>query len=127
MDIPQAGKLPARDPNAIAVGGWLLYPTLRVYLLFSDNYFLSPTTPISGPAFGVTPSLTAEWSNGIHTTTLYGNIDRQQYPTHNEVNTLDGRAGFTQKYEAMRDLNTGRPMVRPLRSVVSKAEGCINP
>ena len=103
LDVPM-NKLPARDPTAIAAGGWLLYPTLRVYSLFSDNYFLSPTTPISGPAFGVTPSLTAEWSNGIHTTTLYGNIDRQAYPTHNEVNTLDSRAGFTQKYEAMRDL-----------------------
>ncbi len=48
--------------------------------------------------------MVATWSNGIHTTTLYGNIDRQDYPTANDVNTLDGRAGFTQKYEAMRDL-----------------------
>jgi len=31
------------------------------------------------------------------------------------------------RYEAMRDLNTGRPMLRPLRSVVSEAEGCMNP
>jgi putative beta-barrel porin BBP2 len=103
LEVP-INRLPAKDPNAIAVGGWLLYPTVRVYSLLSDNYFLSPVTPISGPAFGVTPSLAAEWSNGIHSTSLYGNLDRQQYPTHNEVNTLDGRAGFTQKYEAMRDL-----------------------
>jgi hypothetical protein len=103
LEVP-INKLPARDPGAIAAGGWLLYPTLRVYSLLSDNYFLSPVTPISGPAFGVNPGLTAEWSNGIHTTNLYGNLDRTQYPTHNEVNTLDGRAGFTQKYEAMRDL-----------------------
>ena len=95
---------PVRPPDAIAFEGWLLYPTLRVYSLYSDNLFLSPTTPLSVPGFGVTPSLTAEWSNGIHTTTLYGNIDRQVYPTDNEVNTLDARAGFTQKYEAMRDL-----------------------
>jgi hypothetical protein len=104
LDVSSAGRLPARDLNAIAIEGWLLYPTLRVYSQFSDNYFLSPTSPISGPSFGVTPSMTAEWSNGIHTTTLYGNIDRQDYPTHNEINTLNARAGFTQKYEAMRDL-----------------------
>jgi hypothetical protein len=103
LDVP-INKLPARDPNAIAIDGWLLYPTLRVYSLYSDNLFLTPTSPLSVPGFGVTPSLTAVWSNGIHTTTLYGNIDRQTYPTDNEVNTLDGRAGFTQKYEAMRDL-----------------------
>ena len=103
LDVP-INKLSARDPNATAIDGWLLYPTLRVYSLYSDNLFLTPTRPLSVPGFGVTPSLTAVWSNGIHTTTLYGNIDRQTYPTDNEVNTLDGRAGFTQKYEAMRDL-----------------------
>jgi hypothetical protein len=103
LDV-STNRLPARDPNAIAIDGWLLYPTLRVYSLYSDNLFLSPTGQLSVPGFGVTPSLAAVWSNGIHTTTLYGNIDRQTYPTDNQVNTLDGRAGFTQKYEAMRDL-----------------------
>jgi hypothetical protein len=103
LDVPR-NKLPARDPNAIAIDGWLLYPTLRTYALYSDNLFLSPTSPITAPGLGVAPSLTAEWSNGIHTTTLYGDLDRQVYPTDNAINTLDGRAGFTQKYEAMRDL-----------------------
>jgi Putative beta-barrel porin 2 len=103
LDVP-AERLPARDPNAIAVDGWLLYPTLRTYTLYSDNLFLSPITPISVPGFGINPGLTAEWSNGIHTTTLYGDVDHQDFPTDTEVNTLDGRAGFTQRYEAMRDL-----------------------
>jgi rhodanese-related sulfurtransferase len=31
------------------------------------------------------------------------------------------------RYEAVRDMSSGRPMLRPLRSVVSQAEGCINP
>ena len=31
------------------------------------------------------------------------------------------------RYEAVRDQATGRPVLRPLRSVVSTAEGCINP
>ena len=48
--------------------------------------------------------MVAVWSNGIHTTTLYGSIDRQDYPSANSINTLDGRAGFTQRYEAIRDL-----------------------
>jgi hypothetical protein len=104
LDVARVGRLPARDPSAIVVDGWLLYPTLRVYSLYSDNLFLSPQSPIAAAGFGVTPSLTAEWSNGIHTTTLYGNIDRQVYPTDNDINTIDGRAGFTQKYEALRDL-----------------------
>jgi len=31
------------------------------------------------------------------------------------------------RYEAVRDMSSGRPMLRPLRSVVSQAEGCVNP
>jgi Putative beta-barrel porin 2 len=104
LNVLGAGRLPARDPNAISIEGWLLYPTLRVYSLYSDNLFLSPQSPIAASGIGVTPSLSAVWSNGIHTTTLYGNIDRQAYPTDNDINTLDGRAGFTQRYEALRDL-----------------------
>ena len=97
-------RLPARDPNAIDVNGWLLYPSIRLYSLYTDNFFQTPTSPLSVGGIGVTPSLAAVWSNGIHTTTLYGNLDRQDYPTDNGINTLDGRAGFTQRYEAMRDL-----------------------
>lgn len=104
LDVRGTTRLPTRDPSAIAIDGWLFYPTLRLYSLYSDNLFLSPISPIAAPGFGATPSLTAEWSNGIHTTTLYGNLDRQAFPTNNAINTLDGRAGFTQKYEAMRDL-----------------------
>ena len=104
LNVSGVTRLPAQDPNAIAVDGWLLYPTLRLYSLYSDNLFLSPVSPLSAGAVGITPSMVAVWSNGIHTTTVYGNIDRQDYPTANEVNTIDGRAGITQKYEAMRDL-----------------------
>jgi Putative beta-barrel porin 2 len=103
-EIATIARLPARDPNAIAVDGWLLYPTVRLYSLYSDNFFQTPTAPLSVGALGVTPSLTAVWSNGIHTTTLYGNLDRQDFPTDNSINTLDSRAGFTQRYQALRDL-----------------------
>src|SRR5581483_2916003 len=104
LDVPGGNKLRVRDPNAIAVDGWLLYPTLRLYSLYSDNLFFAPVSPLAAGAIGITPSMIAVWSNGINTTTLQGNIDRQDYPTANEVNTIDGRAGITQKYEAMRDL-----------------------
>jgi hypothetical protein len=97
-------RLPARSPDTISIGGWLLYPTVRVYPFYSDNLFQTSQNPLSVLGFGMTPSLTAERSNGIHTTTLYGTIDRQVFPTDNEVNTFNRNAGFTQKYEALRDL-----------------------
>lgn len=104
LNVSGVGRLPAADPNAIAVNGWLLYPTLRGYGTYTDNFFLSPFNALSVGGVGVNPALTAVWSNGIHTTTLYGNIDEQVYPSDNEINTFNARAGFTQRYEAMRDL-----------------------
>ena len=105
LDVPLNNVLSGKGLlTQSRLAGWLLYPTLRVYSLYSDNLFQTSQNPLSVPGIGVTPSLTAVWTNGIHTTTLYGNIDRQAYPTDNDVNTIDGRVGFTQKYEAMRDL-----------------------
>lgn len=103
MTVP-AGGPPSLDPNAIAVAGWQLYPSLDFIAENSNNYFLSSQAKISGWAFGVSPSVTAEWSNGIHTTTLYGNFEHLQYPTESSVNTDQGEATFTQRYAPLRDL-----------------------
>jgi hypothetical protein len=54
--------------------------------------------------FGTSPTLTAEWTNGIHTTTIYGNIDTQFYPTDSTINTFDRQATITQKYSPLPDL-----------------------
>jgi Putative beta-barrel porin 2 len=103
LSIPPTPQLPPPG-EAIPVGRWLLYPTIRAYGLYSDNLFQSPTAPVSVWGLGTTPSLTAEWTNGIHTTTLFGNIDRQVYPTDNAINTFDQQANITQKYQPLRDL-----------------------
>ena len=103
LSIPK-NTLPARPGDALALGGWLLYPTVRSYAQYSDNLFQSVLNPISVWAWGVAPALTAEWSNGIHKTTLYGNVDARDYPTDTELNVFDYKAGVIQKYEALRDL-----------------------
>lgn len=90
--------------DGIPVGSWLLFPSIRTYTLYSDNLFQSSTAPLSALGFGTSPSLTAQWSNGIHTTTLYGNIDRQVYPTDNAINTFDHQATATQRYSPLPDL-----------------------
>src|ERR1700730_11475053 len=70
LDVPR-NRLPARDPNAIAADGWLLYPTLRVYSLYSDNLFLSPVSRIAVRGFGGTPGCTAAWRHRMNTKTRY--------------------------------------------------------
>jgi Putative beta-barrel porin 2 len=102
--VPLAGQLPPVG-NAIPVGSWLLYPTLNLFSQYSDNYFLSPTAKISGIGFGITPAMTAQWTDGIHSTTLYGNFQGIQYPTAPEINTTDGEATFTQRYSPLPDLS----------------------
>jgi Putative beta-barrel porin 2 len=100
-----AGGPPPAGPNAVPFESWLLYPQLDTFTNYSNNYFLSPQAKVSGWSFGETPSMTAEWSNGIHTTTLYGNFTHVDYPTDNAVNTNDGEATVTQQYAPLRDLN----------------------
>ena len=101
-----AGGPPPYDPNAIAFGRWLLYPSVNFLAENSNNFFLSSTsTKIHGWEFGVTPSATAVWSDGINTTTVYGNVQRLEYPTDNLFNSTNGEGTFTQQYAPLRDLN----------------------
>jgi hypothetical protein len=100
-----AGGPPPYDPDAITVGRWLLYPSLNLTAQNSNNFFLGSTTKIHGWEFGVTPSATAVWSDGINTTTVYGNFQQLEYPTNNIFNSSNGEGTFTQQYAPLRDLN----------------------
>ena len=102
--MPVAGQLAAVG-DAIPLNTWLLYPTLNVFSQYSDNYFLSPQAKISGLGFGISPAVAAQWTDGIHSTTLYGNFQGIQYPTVPEINTTDGEATFTQRYSPLPDLS----------------------
>jgi hypothetical protein len=104
LDVGSGGKLAASPGSAHALDQWLFYPGIRISSTYSDNLFNSPQAPVSALGFGLSPSLSAEWTNGIHTTTLHASADRQTYPTDHEANTFNWNGGFTQRYEALRDL-----------------------
>lgn len=104
LDVPKVGRL-TKPTDVMSLGGWLIYPQVRGFGLWSDNLFQTVADRISTAGYGVAPMISAEWSNGIHTTTLYGNLERRVYPAHGDINTFDRQAGFTQRYEALRDLN----------------------
>lgn len=106
-----AGGPPSYDPNAIAFNHWLLYPSINFLAENSNNYFISPQSKLSGWAFGINPAMTAEWSNGIHTTTLFGTFQQLQYPPDNQtpqeskISAPSGEGTWTQQYAPLRDLN----------------------
>jgi len=104
LSIPPTPQLPPPG-EAIPIEGWLLFPTIKTYSILSDNLFQSPTAPLAVAGVGVTPALTAEWTNGIHTTTLTGNFDRQVYPSDNQINTFDHQVSATQRYDPLPDLS----------------------
>jgi hypothetical protein len=103
LDVPPSGVLTKGDD--LTAGDWTLYPSIGVFSSYSDNLFQSPVSPISTWTFGIDPALVAEWSNGIHSTTLYGNAEGRGYPTEGELNAFDDRAGWVQKYSPLPDLS----------------------
>jgi Putative beta-barrel porin 2 len=103
LEGPRAGQLLA-PPDARTPDGWLLYPTVRFTSLYSNNIFQSPTAPIATSALGLSPSVTAEITDGIHKTSLYGNFGTQYYPSHTALDTLDGQTGFIHTYAPVDDL-----------------------
>jgi hypothetical protein len=124
LDSPRGGGLLVKTPEAIAMDGWLFFPAIRVYSLYTDNLFQSAIKPLSVLGFGVTPGLNAQWSNGIHSTAIIAGFDRQVFPTDNQVNTFDPHATFTQRYEALRDLSfrlTGDYLRRTYSSALQNA------
>src|SRR5437660_12827522 len=85
LDVPRTGPL-TKPTDALSAGDWVLYPAIHVFSLYSNNLFFSPTSPLNVWGVGVGPSPTAECTNGIHTTTLYANAERQVFRTDNDIN-----------------------------------------
>ena len=83
---------PASCHSGIPVGSWLVYPSLTTYTIYSDNLFLAPVGRVNAWGIGETPTVTAEWTNGIHTSTIFADVNTQQYPTDNPINSFDRKA-----------------------------------
>src|SRR5262249_21634359 len=102
LSLPRAASLP-KPENVITFADWTLSPTMRVYSFYDTNLYESPVA-LSAAGLRIFPTLVAQWTNGIHTTTLYGQVDIRQYPELSASNTFDRQAGIIQKYEMFRDL-----------------------
>jgi hypothetical protein len=92
-------------PDGMVFGDWVFSPTMRMYSLFDSNLYLSALNPVSAAGVRFNPDLYWRWTDGIHTSTIYGSLDRKFYPSlPASNNVLDGNTGVIQKYEALRDI-----------------------
>ncbi len=104
LNPPEVRQLP-NGAGTLSLGEWLLYPTLNFHTIYDTKIYSSPTCPISTAGVNFNPTILAQYDTGIHTTSIYGNINSNVYPFINYMNdTFDRQAGFVEKYEAMRDL-----------------------
>jgi hypothetical protein len=106
---------PAGGPSGaytqgVAAGPWYLFPSIFVGGVYDSNISQSAqgTPTESGWGARAVPRLTAAYDGGIHQTTVYGVFDGEFFPNNTVgANTLAATAGFSHRYEAMRDLIFG--------------------
>lgn len=92
-------------PRPMALGGWLVSPTLFAGTVYNSNINQTPDK-VSSWGERLVPGFTANLNNGIHQTSLYGLVDLQNYSSSAATHktTVDAKAGITQTYLARRDL-----------------------
>ncbi len=95
---------PVRDYQGLPFEGWMLFPSFFVGAVFDDNLYQSTTDRVSGAGVKLRPSIVADLDAGIHHTTVFANGDFNIYPDQSDANTVNAQAGFSHKWEAMRDL-----------------------
>jgi hypothetical protein len=95
---------PNREYNGLPMGGWMFYPGLMAGVVFDDNIFQTPTNRVARFGARIVPTVLAVRDEGIHQLTVYGTADARMYSGVSEADSVTARAGFSHKYEAMRDL-----------------------
>ena len=89
--------------EGVAVGGWMLFPSLYVGGYYDSNFNQSATgtNRDSGGSVRVAPRLVATHTDGgIHTTSIYGVGDIRFF----NANTVSADAGISHNYQPMEDL-----------------------
>lgn len=100
LKIPIGGPFPP-DANAIVFNGWQLRGGVDAGAQASNNFLLTSPPSVAGLSGALSPHFTADWSNGIHATSLYG------YYSYTGYRSIDAQAGeftFRQTYSPLRDV-----------------------
>ncbi len=104
-----AGRLyepptPSREYTALALGSWLLYPSLSGGLFYDTNVDQLPSGHDASIGLRLVPNLLAMSDNGIEKTTVYGLADGQAGSAAAD-DTVAANAGIVETYTPLRDLS----------------------
>ena len=99
--------------NGLAVGGFLVYPSIFVGAIYNDNLFTSENNRVDGLGIQVVPNISAVDDQGIHKTTLTLNADGTLYPNASRPaltnasspNNVTGTASVDHVWSPSRDLS----------------------
>jgi Putative beta-barrel porin 2 len=98
------GERPNRDYNGMPVGAWTLFPSIFVGGIYDTNVNQTQNNPQASAGGRVVPSVSARWSNGIHTTNIYGMMDARGYTAATDASAITARSSVTHSYRPLPDL-----------------------
>ncbi len=86
--------------EGLAVGSWMLFPSIFLGAVYNDNIDQTGTDRNRGTSLRVVPHLAGTYDGGIHKTAFYGVLDAEFF----NQNTLAATAGLTHAYQPLQDL-----------------------
>lgn len=92
------------SPTTLAIGSWLLSPTVFFGGFYDNNPNQSPTGQASNFGGRLVPSIAAETGDGIHRSIFYGMMDARAYTETGATSSVAAHADFTQIYQPLEDL-----------------------
>ncbi len=103
---------PTRDYQGMPLEGWMLYPSLFVGGVYTDNVFSAPRpsaatqgiAPVAAAGFELKPAMIAQRDAGVQHTAIFLNGDFNIYPAVSGADVLNAQVGFAHAWEVQRDL-----------------------
>ena len=95
----------SRDYRGLALGDWILYPTINLGAIYDSNLVWSTRHPVQAAGLRLNPALVAQRDSGPHRTTLYADVDARLYPTLAYGDAVNAQLGAAHVWEIARDLS----------------------
>lgn len=95
---------PSREYTGLPVAGWIAYASVLTGVVWDDNVYQSHQFPTSSWGARISPSVSLDYNNGMHKTSIYGTLDARFYSGNNDnADVVNGNVGVNHTWEVERD------------------------